>query len=63
MADTVIDDTHRRGERSNMARLTQDQVLAIRSDGRPQDTIAKDYGVSSSQVSQIKNRKRWGWLD
>lgn len=63
MADTVDDDTHRRGERSNAAKMTREQVLAIRSDGRPGMAIAQSYGISTAQVSQIKNRKRWAWLD
>jgi len=44
------------------AKLTRDQVLAIRDDRRTQAAIAADYGISDSQVGRIKNGKRWSWL-
>lgn len=39
-------------------KLSDDQVRAIRIDSRPQDDIAKDYGIASSMVSRIKSRVR-----
>jgi len=47
------------GESHNLAKLTRDQVEAIREDERFQFEIAADYGVSQSQVSNIKRGKRW----
>lgn len=41
------------------ARLTPDQVRAIRADSRGQRFIAADFGVSQSVVSEIKRGKSW----
>jgi hypothetical protein len=47
------------GIKHNMARLTEADVLAIRSDTRLQRVIAEDYDLTQSTVSQIKHRVRW----
>lgn len=47
------------GERNGCAKLTADQIEAIRLDPRPQHVIAKDYGISQSNVSLIKQGKTW----
>lgn len=52
-------DTMIHGEESNLAKLTMEQVEAIRSMVGTQGTIAKMFGVSQSQVSRIKSGKRW----
>lgn len=41
------------------ARLTPEQVAAIRADSRSQRAIAKDYGISKTQVGNIKRGKQW----
>jgi hypothetical protein len=49
------------GEKSN-SKLTSDQVLEIRklrSDGYTHQAIADMYGIGSSSVSLISNRKIW----
>ena len=51
-----------RGERCGTSKLTEVQVLAIRVDTRPQPQIAKEYRVSKSTISHIKNNKRWKHL-
>lgn len=61
-ADRLQDDTAHQGERVNGARLTEDQVRAIRADPRPQTIIAKDYGVYASHISRIKSRQVWGHI-
>ncbi len=61
-ADKVPDDTHDRGSRHPNSKLTESQVLAIRSDARPHDRIAAQYGISRQYVGLIRNRKRWAWL-
>ena len=48
-----------RGERSGHAKVTEDQVRAIRADTRLQREIAPDYGLSQATISQIKLRSRW----
>lgn len=47
------------GEDNNSAKLTTEQVLAIRADTRTQTAIAATYGIDQSTVSYIKRRKRW----
>ena len=48
-----------RGEDAGRSKLSEDQVLAIRSDPRAYRTIGAQYGVSSSNVSSIKNGQSW----
>lgn len=43
-------------------KLSEDQILAIRSDTRFQRAIAADYGVSQALVSLLKCDKRWRHL-
>ena len=52
----------RRGEDANAAKLTAEQVLAIREDTRSLRLIAADYDVSRSAISLIRRRKNWAWL-
>jgi len=47
------------GERNKMARLTAEQVLAIRADPRSGSAISRDYGIAQGTVSNIKLRQRW----
>lgn len=51
-----------RGEKNPTHKLSESLVLAIREDSRPQRIIAVDYGISISQVSNIKSRKVWSYL-
>lgn len=48
-----------RGERVGNSKLTEAQVLAIRSDFRPQRAIAVDYGVDQTLIGLIKRRAVW----
>ena len=49
-----------RGERAGKAKLTEEQVLAIRDDPRPYREIAHAYGLGShSSVKAIKLRRSW----
>lgn len=55
----------RRGERNWNARLTADDVLAIRSafsEGAAQETLASRFGITQAAVSQIVNGHRWRHL-
>ncbi|MHB8273075.1 HNH endonuclease [Bradyrhizobium sp.] len=47
------------GEKHWAARLSADDVRAIRADARTCEQIAKEYQVSFQQVARIKNRERW----
>lgn len=57
--DRIKHGTSNRGERSATAKLTEDQVAAIRKDTRLQKEIAADYGVKENTISRIKSGKRW----
>lgn len=48
-----------RGEENPKAKLTTEQVLAIRADKRSQSLIAAEYGVQQAAVSKIKLGKVW----
>lgn len=50
---------YQRGEGHHQARLSVDQVIAIRRDTRRQRIIADDYGVTRGLVSAIKIRRAW----
>lgn len=52
----------KRGENSGTAKLTEDKVIAIRCDPRPQAHIARDYGISQSNVCLIKTGKAWAHI-
>lgn len=56
---TVRKNNFRRGENSPKAKLTADQVRAIRLDQRRNATIAREYGVSGPTINGIKSRKYW----
>lgn len=47
------------GERHGSAKLTAEQVLAIRSDPRLLREIAADYGVVETTISHIKTGRTW----
>lgn len=53
---------HIRGEAVSTARLTDAQVLAIRSDTRKQRVIADDFGIDQSHVSKLRSGQRWGHI-
>lgn len=64
-ADKLIHGTAARGERGSSAKLTEEEVLRIRTmRGRlPQHEIAGMFGVSREAVSAIHRRRSWGWLE
>lgn len=49
----------KRGERCWNSKLTAVQIVAILADTRTQRAIAAAYGVGESQISRIKNGRRW----
>ncbi len=62
-ADKAQDGTETIGTRNGSAKLSPDQVRAIRADRRPERAIAMDYPVSRATINEIKARKIWAWLD
>jgi hypothetical protein len=53
---------HAFGVRHGLAKLSEDQVRDIRAASGTQRTIAKQYDISQAQVSDIKLKKRWAYL-
>ena len=51
-----------KGEDAAHAKLTEAQVLAIRSDPRTHRAIAAEYGVGKTVIGSIKNRTKWKHL-
>lgn len=51
-----------RGELSTNAKLTADQVLAIRASDDRHTALAARYGVSDTLIRQIRQGKAWRWL-
>lgn len=49
----------RRGEQNGRAKITREQVSAIRADKRGCDPVAADYGISRAQVKRIRSGKAW----
>lgn len=43
-------------------KLTEAQVIAIRSDIRGIDQVAAEYVVSIASIHNIRHRKTWAWL-
>jgi UDP-N-acetylmuramyl tripeptide synthase len=62
-ADKLLHGTHNRGIRHGMAKLTEEDVLMIRTVvGQTHQVLADRYGVSEACIRSILTRKRWGWL-
>jgi hypothetical protein len=59
MADRDDKGRHAIGEAKKNAKLTESDIVAIRSDDRLLREIAADYGVSQDVISQVKRRKAW----
>lgn len=52
----------RKGQEHGRAKLDEDQVKAIRTDGRYYRVIAAEYQVSRSTIEKIKRRLIWTHL-
>lgn len=48
-----------KGSKKWSAKLTEEQVLAIRKDSRSSFVIGKEYGVSKVAIEMIKRRATW----
>ncbi len=61
--DMIRDETSTRGEKNPIAKLTQEQVLAIRSiTDKTHQQIADEFGIGRRTVGDILSRKNWYWL-
>jgi hypothetical protein len=59
VVDMIAKGRNNIGQKNGSTKLTDEQVVAIRSDARTQRVIAKEYGISQSQVSWIKSGRGW----
>lgn len=50
------------GSRHGQAKLTEEQVIAIRKDKRQRKVIAKEYKVSPTAITHIRQKNTWQWL-
>ena len=50
------------GEKNNNHKLSEKQVKEIYLSKLSLKTLSKIYGVSTSNISYIKNKKQWEWL-
>jgi len=63
-ADMLTHGTHSRGERSHLARITEEQARKILSSKgkETQQETADRFGIARATVSCIQTGKRWSWL-
>lgn len=63
-ADKIIHGTLRKGRDINTNKLTEQQVIEIRRRAASETgvSLAEEFSVSTTQISNIKNRKSWAWL-
>jgi hypothetical protein len=52
-----------KGEDAGRAKLSTEEVLAIRNSAKSQRQLAKEYSIARSQVFRIKHRQTWTWLE
>jgi len=55
-------DMDAKGRRKGNIKLSEEQVLAIKSNTRSISAIADEYGVTKSTVYKVKLRRRWAHL-
>lgn len=67
LMDRLAHGTDNRGEKHNMVKLCEEDVLAIRAahaaGGVTHADLARRHGVSTSLIQLIIARRRWGWLE
>jgi hypothetical protein len=67
MADKMVKGRHvygtSKGESHGCAKLTETDVRAIRESQETGVALAAQYGVSTAQVSDIRNRRSWQHID
>lgn len=61
-ADKLIHGTDNRGTKHHKAKLSEDDVHAIRSSLESRLALAERYGVSRQHISAIRSRRFWSWL-
>jgi len=59
VADMIAKGRNSKGETHTGVKLSDEQVVEIRASTEPQTALAERYGVGQSQISRIRNFKRW----
>lgn len=62
LADRMCKSRTAKGERAGKSKLTQAQVLQIKTEAGLHREIAARYGINENQVSRIKGEKTWRHL-
>jgi DNA invertase Pin-like site-specific DNA recombinase len=50
---------HLRGARNGRAKLTEEQVAAIRASGEDYKILAARFSISTRQIYNLWNKKQW----
>jgi DNA-binding transcriptional regulator YiaG len=61
--DSIAVGAMQRGERNGHAKLTQNDVIEIRSSKVTANEFAKRLGVSARHIGRIRRRERWKHVD
>lgn len=59
MADKVAKERQHRGEEHPLAKLTADDILAIRASDEAHVALAERHGVTFQTIAQVRNGNRW----
>jgi hypothetical protein len=62
LADKARHGTLKNGVEHHLAKLTEDDVRAIRASDESQSVLASRYGVEQTNISAIKRRKSWNHI-
>jgi hypothetical protein len=62
MQDCIAHGRSLRGDRNPRAKITVDDVIAIRASTDRQCNIARQYKLDQSTISQIRSRRFWAWV-
>lgn len=60
--DAIAKGRHAHGVTHSRARLTEDDIRAIRADTRPHTIVAVEYGVGDDHICRIRSRFVWKHL-
>ncbi len=62
-ADKLMHGTHNRGERHNLAKVTEAIVREIRAFTGVLRVMAEKHGISRTTVCELRKRQSWWWLE
>lgn len=63
MADTILDGTTQRGERSRTAKLTDADIRFIRASRLSGTELGAMFGVDQSNIARIRRRETWAHVE